>query len=470
MRLEDNVVFSSDLTLDSGTPLRSGSKLDRRRFLSSATAAGLGIAASGKPGRISASRQRPPRITGSAYQRRTLKIALSPDDLIKVQPLFDLYSQENNVTITTETFPYQSLYEKLTIDLTRDGESHDVVSLDDPWMPFFGGSEWLVNLQELLEVMGGGLETEFVPGLLALGAFPEGSGLRGIPWIGNVQVFARRRDVFEELRLDPPATWEEVVSGAQAISEARRGDDLYGFGLRGEAGNSAATSFLPILRGYGGDIFPSDGTFEPQLNTEAARRAMATFLVLANLAPPGVENVGHQENGRNMASGRIAQSADIWPDQLLEMFNPQRSDVSGLIEVGLQPAAVGVAPAAMTGAWLWGIPVQSSNREAALELILWLTAKEQQKRLLLERNIPPTCLGALEDEEAVGALPFLPDVLRVLRSAVPRPRTALYPKIEEILGRYVAQAVVGQSDGDLALIAANQEIRELMVRENLLTG
>ncbi len=235
-------------------------------------------------------------------------------------------------------------------------------------------------------------------------------GCAAIPWVGNVQVFAWRTDVMEELGLEaPPATWDDVLAYAQAITEAKSADGLYGIGIRGVAGNPAATSFLPVLRGYGTDLF--DENWEPQLETDAAMQAITTQLALAKLAPPGVETVGHPEMGQNMSQGLIAQSADIWPDQLLQIYDPEFSTVVGMVDIGGEPAQEGVEPANMTGNWLLGIPEGSQNVDAALDFILWFTAPEQQKRLLLEQNIPATRISVLEDPEAVETLPFLPGLL-----------------------------------------------------------
>jgi multiple sugar transport system substrate-binding protein len=223
---------------------------------------------------------------------------------------------------------------------------------------------------------------------------------------------------------------------------------------------------LPVLRGYGTDLF--DENWEPQLETDAAMQAITTHLALAKLAPPGVETVQHADMGRNMHQGLIAQSADIWPDQLLQIYDPELSLVVGQVDIGAEPAQQGVEPANMTGNWLLGIPEGSQNVDAALDFILWFTAPEQQKRLLLEQNIPATRISVLEDPEAVEALPFLPGLLAAGRNAVPRPRTEHYNAAEAIYGRYVAEAIAGQITGEEAMTRSNQEIRDLMVREGVL--
>ena len=172
--------------------------------------------------------------------------------------------------------------------------------------------------------------------------------------------------------------------------------------------------------------------------------------------------------GRNIHQGLIAQAADIWPDQLLQIYDPELSLVVGKVDIGAEPAQEGVEPANMTGNWLLGIPEGSQNVDAALDFILWFTAPEQQKRLLLEQNIPATRISVLEDPEAVEAFPFLPGLLAAGRNAVPRPRTEHYNAAEAIYGRYVAEAIAGQITGEEAMTRSNQEIRDLMVREGVL--
>ena len=199
------------------------STISRRALIGGAVAAGTAAV----PGRARAgwrsTRQEAAKIT----------FALSADDLAEVQPLLDDYTSATGVTFETRAFPYASLYENLNINLTQATGVFDVVSLDDPWMPLFAGGRFLMDLTALMEGKGLGPDPDFVPELLALGEFPAETGLRGIPWIGNVQVFARRTDVFEELGLTPPATWDDVLTTAQVITEARSGQDLFGIGLRG---------------------------------------------------------------------------------------------------------------------------------------------------------------------------------------------------------------------------------------------
>jgi multiple sugar transport system substrate-binding protein len=430
-------------------------KLDRRSVLKGA-AAGVAATALGPVSKRST-------FAAPAFlQGTTIVFALQDTDAPSFQPLIDDYAKANNVTIDAQQNPYATLQQKQILNLTQETGAYDVVEMDDPWMPQFAGGKFLMSLQELMDKKGIKVDEDFIPELLALGDFPKGTGLRGIPCVGNVQVYAWRSDVLQDMKIEVPKTWDDVLAAAKAITEAKSADGLYGIGLRGQPGNPAATSFLPVLRGYGTDLF--NDKWEPQLDTPQALAALNTQLALAKLAPPGVENVGHADNGRNMYEGITAQSADIWPDLLLQIYDPKLSKVVGKVDIGGEPAQEGVKPANMTGNWLLGIPEGSQNADAALDFILWFTAPEQQLRLLMNGNVPPTRTSVMQNADAVAKFPFLPGLLTAAHNAVPRPRTPSYNAVEAIYGQYVAQAIAGQISAEDALKKSNQEIRDVMIK------
>jgi len=444
-------------------------RVNRRQLLKTSAIAGA-VAVGTKVAGAAAAPSARERFGAKFQAATTLKFGLTTDDQPKVQPLLDAYAKANNVTVETDTAAYDAFYSKLNVNLSTQTDAYDVVSLDDPWIPQFAGGEFLVNLDDLLSKKGSKADPDFIGALIALGDFPKGSGLRGIPWVGNVQVFAHRTDVLDELGLKNAETWDDVLANAKAINDAKKASGLYGYGLRGLTGNSANTSFLPVLRGYGGDVFKtvdfSDNDYTPQLDSDAAKAAIATHLELAKLTPPGVETTDHATNGRNLYEGLTAASGDIWPDQLLQIFDPAISKVVGKVEIGAEPAQANVDHKDMTGNWLLAIPNGSKSQDAALDFILWFTAPEQQKTLLMEHQVPATRTSVLQDKDAVAKFPFLPGLLSAGQNAVPRPRTELYPTIDEtILGVYISQAIAGQISGEDALKKANDDITALMKRE-----
>ena len=166
---------------------------------------------------------------------------------------------------------------------------------------------------------------------------------------------------------------------------------------------------------------PLAPNFEPQLSTNEALQALQTALKLRDTAPPGAENVQHADVGRFMYTGTTAMSGDIWPDQLLNMFDPAVSNVVGLIDIGPEPSQPGVEPANMTGTWLLGIPEGSKNKDRAFDFMNWFTVFDQQKKLLMQFNNPPVLVPLFTDSEAVAKFGFLPGLLDAAGNQINQP-------------------------------------------------
>ncbi|MBV9547221.1 MAG: extracellular solute-binding protein, partial [Chloroflexi bacterium] len=379
----------------------------------------------------------------------------------KIRAVATAYTANTGTTVDVLELPYDQSFQKLQIALSQKTDAYDLASLDDPWIPQFAGGKFLTSLDDMYAKVGAQPSADFQPQLFGLGDWPKGSGLRALPWLGNVQVFAWRNDLIDQR----PNTWDDVVATAQKIVGGSSG--VYGYGIRGAAGNPATTSFLPITRGYGKDVLSP--TFVPQLDTPEALSALNTALKLRDAAPPGAENTQHADNGRNMYTGAIAMSGDIWPDQLLQIFDPSLSNVVGLVSIGPQPAQSGVSPANMTGTWLLGIPGGSKNADRAFDFMNWFTQLDQQKKLLMQFSVPPTLTPLFNDPEAAAKFPFLPGLLDAATKAVPRPRTQYYSGVEDIIGRYLSQAIAGQIDAEGALNQANTEVRDFLVRNGQLS-
>jgi multiple sugar transport system substrate-binding protein len=87
----------------------------------------------------------------------------------------------------------------------------------------------------------------------------------------------------------------------------------------------------------------------------------------------------------------------------------------------------------------------------------------------MQYNIPPTLTALFNDPEATAKFPFLPGLLDAAAKAVPRPRTQYYSGVEDIIGRYLSQAIAGQVDAESALNQANSEVHDYLVRNGQLS-
>ncbi|MGC9529689.1 MAG: ABC transporter substrate-binding protein [Candidatus Bipolaricaulaceae bacterium] len=361
-----------------------------------------------------------------------------------------------DVEIELLKLPYAGLYEKLVIDLAEGIGAYDIVMLDDTWATEFMSQGWLADL----EALGYTPDRDFVDSALAVGRYPYPSGaLYALPHVGNVELFAYRKDLFEEYGLPtPPASWLEVLGAAALIDAQEPG--VNGVVFRGRKGNPVVTGFLPIFWAFGGKIV-DDG--HAAVASPAGVSALKLLLTLKDYAPTGVEVYDSSEVKDALLNGDVAMAIEVWPGWVPALDDPAESKVVGKVEIIPAPGLVEKS-SPMMGTWLLGLSAASAHQDVALDFLTFVTSAEVQRQLTLQTGHPPTRASVYEDPEVVAKFRWFPAQLQALQNAVPRPRVPVWNEIEGVLGDYLQLALVGEMSPQAALEAAQQRIEEILVR------
>jgi len=373
-----------------------------------------------------------------------------------LQLAVDLYTaQHPDVTIQLLKLPYSDLYQKLTIDLSEGSGAYDLVMLDDTWATQFMSHGWLADLGKL----GYTPDPDFVANALAVGRYPYPNGaLYALPLVGNVELFAYRKDLFEKYGLPtPPKSWLEVLGAAALINKFE--PNVKGVVFRGRKGNPIVTGFLPIFWAFGGKVIDNNG--HAAVASDAGVNALKFLIALKDYAPEGVEIYNASEVKDALLAGNVAISTEVWPGWVPDMDNPSKSKVVGKIDVIPAPGLVEKS-SPMIGIWLFGIPSSSKNKNAALDFLKFVTSAPIQRRLTLQVGNPPTRTSIYNDPEVVAKYRWFPAQLAALEKARPRPRVPEWCEIEGTLGNYLQMALVGQQSPKAALTAAQQEIDQIL--------
>jgi multiple sugar transport system substrate-binding protein len=376
---------------------------------------------------------------------------------VVLERAIELYRAQNpDVEIELLKLPYAGLYEKLVIDLAEGIGAYDIVMLDDTWATEFMSQGWLADL----EALGYTPDPDFVDNALAVGRYPYPDGtLYALPHVGNVELFAYRRDLFEKYGLPhPPKSWLEVLGAAALID--RYEPEVSGVVFRGRKGNPIVTGFLPIFWGFGARIV-EDG--QAAVASPEGIAALKLFLALKDYAPEGVEVYNSSEVKDALLGGDVAIAIEVWPGWVPALDDPERSQVVGLVEIIPAPGLVETS-SPMIGIWLLGVSAASRNQAAALDFVRFITSPEIQRQLTLELGHPPTRHSVYSDPEVVAKYRWFPAQLAAMDSAVPRPRVPVWSEIEGVLGDYLQLALVGEMSPEEALQAAQARIQEILER------
>lgn len=355
----------------------------RRDVISSGAKAGIAIPA------LAAylSHRTPVRAAkASAQEASTIAIAINQAPWFpSFQQIVQVYQEETGNRVELRVFTFEGLLEQTLNAARTQSDQFDIYNLNEGWCATFYDGGFVTPLAEI--------DPSFAlePGIIEFDSvtrwsqethlFDQSAPVFGLPINGNIQLLFYRRDLYEELGLQPPTTWDEAIAAAEALRSAQ--PDLYGYGTRGQrAGYAVTYDFLPLLYGFGGTIFanpPED--WSVTLDNDAGRQAVALFARLLSYGPSDPQNIGQAELIALMQNGDLLQ-AHLACAAWATMDDEAASSVVGKVDYAVVPRPATGVNATTSGIWLMGIPVQiaDTQKRAAYDFLTWLMTKDAQMK------------------------------------------------------------------------------------------
>ena len=210
-------------------------------------------------------------------------------------------------------------------------------------------------LDDLVEKHGGGLARNQ---LITI----DGQ-VMAVAFMANAQHLVYRADVLEQVGLEPPTTYEEMLAAAEAIRAAGIMENPVGGAYA--AGWNLAQEFNNMFIGYGGEFFEA-GTAQPTVNSEAGVKALEMMKALSGYMNP--DYLTHDSNATNaeFRAGNVALM-NMWGSRaasLVEADGVPQEVVDGFAIAG--PMTVGGGEIPATTLWWdgWTVAKNVSDEEA----------------------------------------------------------------------------------------------------------
>ena len=345
--------------------LKMEEKVSRRGYLKYAGAGVVVVAAAGA-GAYYATRPGPAATTTTSEQtqeeKATIRILCHDYDVapLLANQVAQAYNEYTNgrVTVSVDQFPYETLHEKIIVEMSAGSREYDMIVTDGEWAAELYANNWIRSLSELKrqdsslpDIMWdnyipevGDPETGFVctphfKNALAVAKVDvPGYDYWGIPLSHGAQSFTYRKDLYEKYGVDKvPTNWDEYLEAAKKLT--RPEDDLYGAEMLMGSSTIAFNEFSFRMAGMGpspkapnmtkanfGYFF--DDNLMPVFNDDRGYRALEHMKNLLPYCPPGTLGMDWPDL-QLYREGKIGQVV-VWWDCFPGIEVPEMSKVAGL--------------------------------------------------------------------------------------------------------------------------------------------
>lgn len=373
-------------------------------------------------------------LAGSAWaQQTTLRVFVGPNQRPDLQAkLFEEYGKANpGVKVEIETGGATSELQRqyLSTVLNAKDSAIDLFLIDIVNPAQYASKGWI----EPLDAYVGGasfLKNDYLP------VYQQSNVVNGkvmaLPSQGDSMFMYYRKDLLSKHGLAEPKTWDELAAAAKTIMAAEGNPNLQGLSIQGAPIEGAVCTFLLPYWGQGKQF--NDGSGKLTLDKDAAVKGVKMWLKMMDdgVMKKNIAEVTTPVTVNEFKAGNVVFAIN-WGFAFDRFKNDADSKVKGQVGVMPLPAMNGGKSATCMGGWQWSINAFSKNKDAAANLIKFLSSKEASALLAREGSILPVFQSVYRDAGVNQAVPWFKDALPVVLGAQSRPMVDDYGQVSDII-------------------------------------
>jgi multiple sugar transport system substrate-binding protein len=305
---------------------------------------------------------------------------LPQGDLLEYQDLYDSltakFREQSGIDVQVEMINASQLF-NTWLTVAQGGAHPDCA--DMYWLHSFvgiGGGKYGPMPITKYKDQWPTLEQDFYEGALK-DVFWNGE-FYGIPWRVDIRPMLYRTDFLEEAGItSPPSTWDEIVEDAKKLTVRDANGNVTRWGFTPGLNNPAQVLY-PYYWQAGGLMLSEDGK-TATIDNEAMRTALKFLQDLVHVHKVTSPEIFEKSSDplTDFTSGQVAMNGSVvsaWPGQLERTF----PELEGKWALALDPKGP-VNQDSFQGAGYWGVLQGSTNVEACIEWIKFLSTPENME-------------------------------------------------------------------------------------------
>jgi multiple sugar transport system substrate-binding protein len=347
------------------------------------------------------------------------------------------FTAETGIKVNYHETNYNAWYQNSKTDGLQKTGAFDIYVMDDNWVPEYAAGGIVQNMTKLglkvnPDILEKGLDQGYWPPKSGprLKAFAnDAPQLYALVIIDDVEILYYNKDYFSS----PPVTWDDIYTVAKTKSHPPA---LYGWSPRGVAGNPIVQTYLPLLNSYGGNFANDD--WSPGFAGPEGVGALERLFEFIPYMPAGIAAFDTSQETAVMLQGHCTAMTE-YTGTAHVVDDPTQSKVVGKIDFAATPKQVKSGPA--IGTFICGIASGAPNTAGAVAFLEWFTSSKVQKEFAGGGSAAVTG-SALRDPALGQKYRWLPAIADAVDNSIPKPRTPDEPKMEDLLGTALNQALV----------------------------
>ncbi|WP_350348983.1 sugar ABC transporter substrate-binding protein [Agromyces sp. G08B096] len=291
----------------------------------------------------------------------------NPDSEAFFAEVGDAFTEETGAELNVEFVQWADAHDRFVTSIAG-GTTPDVAETGTTWTAEFADAGALAPIGEYVE--GDDLGGDLVEGLVESGTYDD--ELYGMPWYAGVRSLVYRSDLFAELGLEAPKTWDDIVAAGEAVKAAH--PEMIAFAVPGDA----EFGVYPWVWGAGGEVsVEEDGEWVSGLDSAESQEGIGFYTGLATeygFSSAGATTWKETDVLDNFVQGNVAMALmGSWtPATIIE----KNADLEGKFAATPIPGKDGgISPSVLGGSHL-SMFETAENKDLAWAFIKLMTTGE----------------------------------------------------------------------------------------------
>lgn len=266
-----------------------------------------------------------------------------------------------------------------------------------------------------------------------------------VAFMANAQHLVYRKDVLEQLGLETPKSYEDLLAAAEKIRAAGIMQNPVGGAYK--AGWNLAQEFNNMFLGYGGQFF-EPGTANVTVNTEAGIKTLTMMKDLAGYMNPDFLTHGSNATNAEFRAGNVALM-NMWGSRAATI--PEAEGVSDAVKAGFAiagPMTVGGGSTPASTLWwdAWTVAknISDADAEATFVALTHGIAPEQ-----LDETTSPLAVWLIDGYQPTAMAQGVVDAISA--ETVPYPMLPYMGLLHTALGAELSDFMQGKESAEQAL-------------------